>query len=48
MAPTASNIEIAIEGADSVVYFTHDYVTQSGDKNNFLKATASMAKRVGV
>lgn len=27
MTPTAANVEIAMEGAEEVIYFTHDYVT---------------------
>ena len=48
MTQTAANIEIALEDAEDVVYFTHDYVTKCGDKNNFLVATSKMAKKVGV
>ena len=48
MTQTGANIEVALEGADEVLYVTHDYVTQTGDKNNFLTATATMCKKLGV
>jgi hypothetical protein len=44
----AYDLNIALEGAKNVVYLTHDYVTMTSDKNNFLVATAKFAKRQGV
>jgi len=44
----AYDLNIALEGAQNVVYLTHDYVTMTSDKNNFLVATAKFAKRQGV
>jgi len=37
------NINIALEGANDVVYFTHDYYTMASDKNNHLKIAAKFA-----
>ncbi len=34
-------LENALEGAETVLYFTHDYTILSPDKNRFLKTTAS-------
>lgn len=31
-----------------MLYFTHDYVANAADKNNFLQATAKVAKKHGV
>lgn len=42
------SLEIGIEGAEEVVYFTHDYTSMTSDKNNTLVATAQLAKKVGV
>lgn len=41
-------LEYALEGADTVVYFTHDYPSMSFNKNNMLEATSKAAKSVGV
>jgi len=37
-----------MEGASKVVYFTHDYTSMVGDKNNFLVGAARLAKKHGV
>jgi len=37
-----------MEGADKVVYFTHDYTSMCPDKNDFLVGTAKLAKKHGV
>jgi len=42
------SMEIGIEGADKVVYFTHDYFSMVSCKNNTLAAAAQSAKKVGV
>lgn len=42
---TLANLDIALEGAQHVVYFTHDYFANSSDKNNFIQATARVAKK---
>ena len=42
------SLEIGIEGADQVVYFTHDYTSMVSCKNNTLVATAKVAKKLGV
>jgi len=43
-----SNLDLAFEGAQDVVYFTHDYFASSSDKNNFIQATAKLSKKHGV
>ena len=47
MALSGQSIEIGLEGADKVLYFTHDYFTMASDKNQHLKATAAICKKVG-
>ena len=42
-----TDLNIAMEGTQDLVYFTHDYVTMSACKNNFLTATAKLAQRHG-
>ena len=37
-----------MEGADEVVYFTHDYTSMVSCKNNSLVATSQLAKKLGV
>lgn len=37
-----------MEGADKVVYFTHDYFSMVSCKNNFLIASSKIAKRQGI
>lgn len=39
---------MGLEGAQDVVYFTHDYFASSSDKNSFIQATAKLAKKHGV
>lgn len=38
-------MDVALEGAEEVVYFTHDYFAMSADKNDFLKSTANSCKK---
>jgi hypothetical protein len=45
---THANLELALEGAKDVLYFTHDYFASSSDKNNFIQATAKVSKSHGV
>jgi hypothetical protein len=45
---TAANLDIALEGAQDVIYFTHDYFASTSDKNNFIQATAKLSKKHGV
>lgn len=33
---TIANLEIGLEGASDVVYFTHDYFANTSDKNNYI------------
>ena len=47
MVQTAANLEIGLEGATDVVYFTHDYFANASDKNNFIQATARLSKKHG-
>jgi hypothetical protein len=44
----AKSLEYAMEGSETVIYFTHDYPSMAFDKNAMLKATAKSAKIVGV
>ena len=37
-----------MEGADKVIYFTHDYTSMVSCKNNTLVATSQVAKTLGV
>jgi uncharacterized protein YbjT (DUF2867 family) len=39
------SIDNGLEGAENVVYFTHDYFTMSSDKNSHLQAVAKLAKK---
>ena len=48
MVQTAANLDLALEGAQNVVYFTHDYFASSSDKNSFIQATSKLAKKHGV
>ena len=48
MARSAAAIDLGLEGAQDVVYFTHDYVTMSSDKNSHLVAAAKLTKKHGV
>ena len=32
----AAALDIALEGAKHVVYFTHDYLAMTSDKNSFI------------
>ena len=41
-------MELAIEGARDVVYFTHDYFANTSDKNNFIQATARLGRKHGI
>ena len=40
-------VEYALEGADSVLYFTHDYLAMTHDKNDYLKRAAISCSKVG-
>ena len=42
-----ATLEVAMEGTENVVYFTHDYLSFAHDKNSLLTATAKAAKAVG-
>ena len=41
-------LDIALEGAEKVVYLTHDYTSLVSCKNNFLVGTSKLAKKHGV
>ena len=41
------DLEIAMEGADKLVYCTHDYVSMAPCKNAFLVATSKLAAKQG-
>ena len=40
MARSVDSLSLNLEGAKDVIYFTHDYVTMSSDKNSHLQAVA--------
>jgi hypothetical protein len=42
------SIDLALEGASEVLYFTHDYYTMCSDKNSHLQAAAKLTKKHGV
>ena len=44
----AQSLDINLEGADKLVYFTHDYTSMTSCKNNFLVGTAKLAKKHGI
>jgi hypothetical protein len=46
--PNSKSLEYAIEGSDTVIYFTHDYPSMSFAKGSLLEATAKAAKTTGV
>ena len=48
MVQTIANLDLGLEGAQDVVYFTHDYFASSSDKNSFIQATAKLSKKHGV
>ena len=48
LTKNAQSLELGIEGADQLVYFTHDYFSMVSCKNNFLVASSKIAKRQGV
>ena len=41
-------MDIALEGANKLVYFTHDYTSLVSCKNNFLVGSAKLAKKHGI
>ena len=43
-----ASLELNLEGANNVLYFTHDYFANAFDKNSSLVATARVAHHVGV
>lgn len=40
-------MNLSLEGAKDVLYFTHDYVSMSSDKNSHLQAVAKLASKQG-
>jgi hypothetical protein len=48
LARSVQSMDMSLEGAQDVVYFTHDYFTLASDKNNHLKAVANLTKKHGV
>lgn len=45
LARSVDSLNISLEGADDVIYFTHDYVTMSSDKNSHLQAIAQLSAK---
>ena len=48
MTSNLGSLEVNLEGADKVVYVTHDLFSMTSCKNNTLVATAKVAKKLGV
>lgn len=48
MTSNLGSLEVNLEGADQVVYLTHDYFSMTSCKNNTLVATAKIAKKLGI
>ena len=48
MTSNLGSLEVNMEGADQVVYLTHDLFSMTSCKNNTLVATAKLAKKLGV
>lgn len=48
LTANGSTVDLHLEGADKVVYFTHDYTSMCPDKNDFLVGTSKLAKKHGV
>jgi len=48
MSTNLGSLEVGMEGAGQVVYFTHDYFSMTSCKNNTLVATAQVAKKLGI
>lgn len=46
-ANSGSSLDIALEGASKVLYFTHNYTSMTSCKNSFLIGTAKLAKKHG-
>ena len=47
LARSVDALNLSMEGAEDVVYFTHDYVSMSSDKNSHLQAVAKLASKHG-
>jgi hypothetical protein len=45
---STESLDISLEGAQDVVYFTHDYYTMSSDKNSHLEVSSKLTKKHGV
>ena len=43
-----ASLQLELEGAQDVLYFTHDYPSMSASKNSFIQKTAIIAKKQGV
>ena len=48
MLSNLGSLEVNLEGADKVVFLTHDYFSMTSCKNNTLVATAKLAKKLGI
>lgn len=47
LARSADSLNLSLEGAKDVMYFTHDYVSMCSDKNSHLQAVAKIAAKQG-
>ena len=48
LVQSSASLQLNLEGADKVVYFTHQYTNMTIDKNLFLLGTAASAKELGI
>lgn len=48
MTNSAGSLDIALEGASNMLYFTHHYTSMVSDKNSFLVGAAKLAKKHGI
>jgi len=45
---SGQTLDIALEGADNMLYFTHNYTSMTSGKNDFLVGAVKAAKKHGV
>ena len=45
---SGQTLDIALEGAENMLYFTHNYTSMTSGKNDFLVGAAKAAKKHGI
>jgi hypothetical protein len=48
LTANGASLDLGLEGAENVVYFTHNYTSMCPDKNDFLVGTAKLTKKHGI